>query len=762
MTLDRMPVVPVAAAFAAGIAAAPWTREDVAWAAWVGASVACAALLGLGRVSWATAALLAGVTATGALRGAEPPLPPDHVARLELPRIARIEGRLAEAPVRFAPDRARLLIDADRVDGARRSGLIQATVYGEPPPLAEGQRIAAELRLFPAAGFRNPDGFDYAAHLARDGVRVTGSTRAERLAALEAPHPPWPARVRARALAAITGALPPASAALLGGLLFGERTGLPRELDEGFRRAGVYHVLAVSGFNVALLAAAVFALCKLARLDRRASAGIAIALVLGFAAVVGPEPSVLRAVIMAVLVLVALLLEREAAVANSLALAAVLILALRPGDLHEPGFQLSFAATAGIVAAPLPRGLVLGALGVSLAAQLAVLPITLAHFNQLSTIGVVANLGVVPLAGLATVVGLLGVALAPASETLAQMAFDAVWPVLLALRAVVALAAAVPGAVVHLPAPSGLAIACYAAALGLGLVWWRARAARPGAGRPGVAALALLAVAVALEAWPLLRPPDGRLRLTVLDVGQGDAIVLEGPDGRVVLVDAGSGGAMRLDAGERVVAPFLWNRGVLRLAAAVVTHADADHAGGMRSIASAFPVAETWDAETLARGPRFLGGAMISLVSPREARAAGGGGHSRNDEAIVLRVEYGLAVFLLASDIEAAREQALVAAGAPLAATVLKVAHHGSRSSTTAPFLRAVRPALAVISVGARNPYGHPDPGVLDRLRTGGARIYRTDEDGAVVLETDGRALTVTRWATRASERVCLDPEAIC
>src|SRR5439155_1313409 len=187
----------------------------------------------------------------------------------------------AGAPVRWARARTGLVIAAERVDGAPRVGLIQATVHGPPPPLASGQRIAAELRLFPATGFHNPDGFDYAAHLARDGIHVTGSTRAERLMALEAPQPPWPARVRAGVLAA-------------------------------------------------------------------------------------------------------LLLEREAAVANSLALAALLILALRPGDLLDPGFQLSFAATAGIIAAPLPRGLVGGALGVSLAAQLAVLPITLAHFNQLS------------------------------------------------------------------------------------------------------------------------------------------------------------------------------------------------------------------------------------------------------------------------------------------------------------------------------------------------------------------------------------------
>jgi competence protein ComEC len=759
--LDRMPLVPVAAAFAAGIVGAPAIRADVAWVAWGLALAAGAALLRLGRVPWATAALLTGVAAAGVLRSVEPPLPPDHVARLELPRIARVEGRVAAAPVRFAADRARLVIEAERVDGAPRSGLIQATVYGEPPPLVEGQRLAAELKLHPALGFRNPDGFDYAAHLARDGIRVTGSTRAERLEPLEAPRPGWAARVRARALEAIAGALPPASAALLGGLLFGERTELPRELDDGFRRAGVYHVLAVSGFNVALLAAAVFALCRLLRLDRRLSAVVALVLVLGFAAVVGAEPSVLRAVIMAVLVLAALLLEREAAVVNSLALAALLILAWRPGDLLEPGFQLSFAATAGIVAAPLPRGLVLGAIGVSVAAQLAVLPITLAHFNQLSTIGVVANLGVVPLAGLATVLGLAGVGLAFASETLAAIALDAVWPVLLALRGLVALAAAVPGAVVYLPAPPWPALVCYAAALGLGLLAWHARETRPRRARlVGCAAPALLIVAVALEAWPLLRPPDGRLRLTVLDVGQGDAIVLEAPDGRAALVDAGSGGPMRLDAGERVVAPYLWNRGVLRLAATAVTHADADHAGGMAAIDRLFAVGERWDADALVRGADGLGGALISQLGPLPPR--GGTPRSRNNEALVLRIEYGLASFLLASDIEAEREQALVAAGAPLAATVLKVAHHGSRSSTTAAFLRAVRPLVAIVSVGARNVYGHPDAGVMARLEATGARVYRTDRDGALVLETDGRMLTVTRWAARATERFCLDPETIC
>jgi competence protein ComEC len=280
------------------------------------------------------------------------------------------------------------------------------------------------------------------------------------------------------------------------------------------------------------------------------------------------------------------------------------------------------------------------------------------------------------------------------------------------------------------------------------------------AARLGVVAVALLVVAAATAAWPLVRPPDGRLRILVLDVGQGDAIVVETPEGRTLLIDAGSGGPMRLDAGERVVAPVLWNRGVLRLAGAVTTHDDQDHAGGIAAIRKLFAIGEAWTAGELRAGPRVVGGIRLTALAGPEA--GGDRRRGRNDEALVLRVDYGLVSFLLASDITAATEAELVAAGAPLAATVLKVAHHGSRGSSTPEFLQAVRPLAAVVSVGARNPYGHPSPETLGRLAAVGATVYRTDHDGAVIFETDGRWLTATRWADRRTDRYCLDPQRIC
>jgi len=752
VNLNRTPLAPVAIAFGAGIALAATTTPEAFWIAWLIAVAVCLGFLAFDRPALAASALLLGVVAAGALRGGEAPLAADHVRNAGLPRTLRVEGRLAVEPKRWAADRTRLLLETERVEGAPASGLIQLTAYGVPPPLTEGQRIAAPLRLHPATGFRNPGTYDYAAHLARDGIYVVATTRAESVTPLDDPAPPWSVRVKREAVAAIGRALPPASAALLAGLLLGDRTELPRDIDDAFRRAGVYHVLAVSGFNVAILAGSVWTLCRLLRLPHRASAALAIVVVIGFALVVGPEPSVLRAVVMAVLVLVATLLDRDASVTNSLALAAVAILMVRPGDLFDPGFQLSFAATFGIVVAPLPRGAILGALGVSAAAQLAVLPVALTHFNQLSTIGVVANLGVVPLAGVATVVGLVAVGLSFLDETLAAVAFDAVWPVLLALRGIVTLAAQVPGAVVHLPAPGWVAVTCYVAGLALLLAWCRRR-------RRGVVLLgvSLLAVALGCAAWPLVRPADGRLRLTILDVGQGDAIVVELPDGRTLLVDAGSGGPMRLDAGERVVAPFLWNRGILRLAAMAITHDDSDHAGGAASVRRLVSIDEEWTASSLPLVPRRFGRVEIAPLPPAAATAG-----RRNEAALVLRIEMGLASFMLASDIGASRERELLASGTHLDSTVLKVAHHGSRSSTSAEFLRAVGPRLAAISVGARNPYGHPDAGVVARLAQAGVEPYRTDRDGALIFETDGGTLSVTRWATRRVDRFCLDPAAIC
>ncbi len=781
------PIAPLAIAFASGISAASYVGVAPAWIGWSAATMMTAALLIAGHDREATFTLLAAVLVLGALRAAAPPLPTHHLARLAFPVVVRLEGRLAAEPVNVAPERTRLLLDADALVGGvahRVTGRVQLMVYGEPPPLTDGQRVAGEFRLYPPRNFRNPGAFDHVAHLARQEIFVVGNGRAERVSALSPAEPPWNVALRRRARATIQDALPPVSAALLAGLLFGERTALPPEIDDGFRRAGVYHILAVSGFNVALLAAAVFAALALTPIPRRVVAALAIPVVIGFAYVVGSEPSVLRAVVMAVLLLGAIVIERTAMLLNSLALAGLLILAARPLDLWEPGFQLSFAATLGIILAAAGLGALLverrwprwlaGAVAVSVGAQVFVTPLMLHHFNQLSLIGVVANLAVVPLAGLATLGGMLALLAATVSTALTQALFDGLWLVLLALRGSVYLAARIPAAMLHLSAPPLSAMVAFY----LGLAVLLATGTRPDSAsapaaqpvalrspwrrRARVVAAILIGAAAVIEAWPLLRPPDDRLRVTFLDVGQGDAIVIELPDGRAMLVDTGTGGPARFDIGERVIAPYLWNRGVRRLAILVTTHEDIDHAGGAPSIRRLFSVGEEWTSTGVTAGlPHFLGSVGLSVLNPLPARMTDsrrGVAADRNNNGIVLRLDYGLATVLLAADIEDEAEERLIATHAPLRARVLKVAHHGAQHSTGEAFLRAARPEVAVISVGARNTFGHPAPATLGRLGQSGARIYRTDEDGAVILETEGRELTITTWADRKTERSPLHP----
>ena len=782
--LEAAPLLLPAAAFTAGIAAAAWLPIPAPGLIVAAAVLLIAALASHRHSRAALVLVLAGVVLLGALRMAGPRLPSDHLARRALDGTLSIEGRLADEPVRWTADRARLLLDVDAVHvGPERlpaAGRVQLTAYGELTlPLAETQRVLVDARLHRPTGFRNPDGFDYPAHLRREGILLVGHARADRITALTPDTPPWPAAVKRWAVGVIAARLPETSAALLAGLLLGERSTLPPTTHESFRRAGVYHILAVSGFNVALLAGAVFGGLAMCGVPRRGAAGAAAVALVAFALVVGGQPSVLRATVMGLLLLAALLLDRESQLLNALALAVLALLLWRPGDLWEPGFQLSFAATAGIVylgpgitawltARGAPAWLA-AAVAVSLGAQAAVTPLMLSHFNQLSLIGVIANLLVVPLAAVATTLGMLALLVELVSGAGAALLFHALWPVLIALRGIVSLAGALPAAMVHLPAPTTATT----------VAWYGALLLAPGmtTSRRIRAVVVALAVLVAgLSIWPWLRPTETMLRVTFLDVGQGDATLIELPEGPRLLVDGGPGGARRFDVGERVLAPFLWNRPLARLDAVALTHWDSDHSGGLAAVLTHFHVGEFWESgrppgsapETAAalvrsRAPRrvlaagqrlWLGRALITVLGPGPDPPPGS-----NDQSLVLRLDWRGVSLLLAGDLGPRGEALLLERASPVRTLVLKVAHHGSRFSSTAPFLERARPRLAVISVGARNPFRHPSAEALARLDAAGARVYRTDRDGAVILETDGRTLRVTAWGRGVTETWELDPE---
>src|SRR6267378_2215564 len=326
MKWHEAPLLPLSAALALGIVLAAWATSAPGWLLAAGGLLlavgACATAFGPDGTceSAATAVLLALAVVLGALRGATEQLPADHIARAKLASVVnvpvvKVEGRLAEEPVRWASGRTRLILDVDgffdEADRRPASGRLQVTLYGETAAVGEGQRVSVELKLARPRGFRNPDAFDYPAFLRREGILLVGSGRAESLVPLTPDEPPWPVRVKRWAVAVIGAHLPETSAALLAGLILGEKTGLPAETDEAFRRAGVYHILAVSGFNVALLASSVFFVLASLGIPRRPTAVAATFSLVGFALVVGGQPSVLRATVMGLMLLLAVLLERE-------------------------------------------------------------------------------------------------------------------------------------------------------------------------------------------------------------------------------------------------------------------------------------------------------------------------------------------------------------------------------------------------------------------------------------------------------------------
>jgi competence protein ComEC len=314
---------------------------------------------------------------------------------------------------------------------------------------------------------------------------------------------------------------------------------------------------------------------------------------------------------------------------------------------------------------------------------------------------------------------------------------------------------------VRLPTPPAWSRAAYT--IGLALVV-PDRTRRKGLVLAAVAAVGMLAGKPGPRA-------DGRLRLTVLDVGQGDALVLVSPSGRSLIVDAGFAGE-RYDVGESVVAPYLWENGIQQLDALAITHAHPDHAGGAPFLLRHFRIAEAWEgiaagrdaayrdfalAATrngvprlaLCRGfSRSWDGVQIDVLSP--APAGRSPGVARNDDSLVLGIRYRGVRFLLTGDIEALAERELPR----FPSEVLKVAHHGSRSSSTEIFLRSTSPGLGVISVGSGTVFSHPHPEALARLRTAGVRVLRTDRDGSVTVATDGSRVWVRTWAEGRERRI--------
>ena len=653
-----------------------------------------------------------------------------------------------------------------------------------------GRRIRVPATLRRPARYLNDGVADGEKLAAWRGTALVGSVKSASLVDVVAHAPPLEeafARARARVRRALAAAMAddPEAAAVAIAILIGDRAGLSDDVERRLQRAGTYHVIAISGGNIALFAALAWAAARVLLRGRRAAIVTAMLIVAGYGLMVGAGASVGRAVVAAMIVLSATLVDHRAPPLNALAAVGIAFLAWDPLALADVGFLLSLGATAGIlIAMPfwlpalerrLPamagrsgravRGAILAAAAVilaSAAAEIVLLPIQAAAFHRLTLAGLALNLIAIPamatvqiagmtlvaldLAGLASLPGAAAICRAGARALVDSAGFVDTWP-WLAWR---------------VASPPWWLIAAYAAACAAMVSNRRPRLTR------GLAAAAAAAgVAIAMSA-PARATGDARLTLTMLDVGQAEALALRLPSGRALLIDAaGPGGAF--DIGDRVVVPALLARGITRLDGFVLTHPDVDHIGGSGAVVTDLAPPRLFEGIAPARHPErdalaaAAGRAGMSVESLRAGGSIARDGvvinvlhppppdwerqRVRNDDSLVLEILLGDVSLLLMGDAGEAVEREIVPRLAQARVRILKAGHHGSRTSTSAFLLAAARPAAALISAGRGNLYGHPHPSVVARLEAAGASVFRTDRDGQLDVATDGRVVEIRRWS---------------
>ena len=628
-----------------------------------------------------------------------------------------------------------------------------------PPERAPPQGAVLELRVRPVAPRGPETGFDERGWLARRGVHVVLQGEDWRIVGRRGGIGGVGDRLRAHVEETLARGTTGERRQLLAGIVLGEDSAIDRELRDAFQASGLMHLLAVSGQNVAIVAFGVVLAARILGLGRLVGEALAIAVVLSYALAVGWQPSVVRAAVAGVLASLAWLVARPRDRWHALAVGALVLLVWMPQSALEPGFQLSFAAVATIFlvvprlsgvpeAYPVPRGL-WDVLVVAAACGLVTAPIVWLHFGQVALWTVPANVAAEPAMPPLISLSLAAAAVEPLSPgvatALAWLAGWCAWWIALVARVV----ASWPSAQISSP----LAIAVAFGVVGAALLVRRL----PRYGRPtALAAIASVALTLAVAAWatrpqPSWEPPAG-LRVTFLDVGQGDSALLEVPGG-AVLVDEGPP--------EADVVGQLRSLGLRSLTAIVLTHPQRDHIGGASAVLDRLAVGTVADpgieapsadhdaAVAAARGRSVpivvvhagevfrIGKLRLRILWPDDP---GLPSEDPNQHAVVALASFGSTDVLLTADAESD-----VTSRLPLRPIeVLKVAHHGSEDPGLPDLLRVLRPEIAVISVGVNNDYDHPRPETLAALAAQpGLRTFRTDENGRVVVESDGRTVTV-------------------
>ena len=667
-----------------------------------------------------------------------------------------------------------------------------------------GRLIRAPALLRRPARYLNAGLSDQERALARRGVSLVGTVKSAALIEIVDRGRWWEelaASLRSRTRHAIDRHVrtrDAQSSAIATAILIGDRAGLTADTEVRLQEAGTYHVIAISGGNIAILAGLLLGAMALLGVHGRTAAFAAICALTAYAVVAAGGPSVLRATLMASVYLAVRLIDQRTAPANAISLTASAILIGNPLQITDVGMWFTFGATVALVwAGGLPiskaskapkaskevakevakgakgarvvdagwRAVVMVLVG-TVCVELALAPVAAFVFQRVTVAGLVLNFAALP-AMTVVQIGAMGVVAADVLGlgTMAGWLGRGVHVGAAVLVESTRLLDYAPWLTWRVPSPHAIVLTLYYASLTMAIVMWR---------RSTLTALPALVLLLWLVAAPDARVRangDGRLHLSMLDVGQGDCVLVTFPNGRELLVDTGGVARGKFDIGDRVIGPTLRARRLLALDYLGVTHGDADHIGGAASLVRDFTPQEVWwgipvahhepSAEvraesnrqraswrTLQRGDRVdIGGVEVRLHHPPPADWERQ--RVRNNDSLVIELRFGRVSVLLTGDISREIEDELTASLDLLPIVVLKVAHHGSATSSSSTFLNTARPRIAVIGVGRSNPYGHPAPYVIGRLHDAGSDVFRTDLDGQIDLVTDGVGIRVQTFTGR-------------
>ncbi len=757
--------------------------------------------------------VLAGASATNHL--VNPDLPPHHVSSWANNHRFTAEGFLYR-PAEFSEDTARLYVKAQWIwaNGRRypATGNILLTVQNVSGNFLHNDRILFAAQLRKPRNFGNPGSFDYVRWLALQEIYVTAWVFRDKDIVRLGAHQRFPwlravDRFRAHARRAIAATTSEPSSMLLSALLLGDRKAIPENLQDSFTRSGTAHLLAISGLHIGVVAAFCYwaFLWLLSRSTRlllrgnvpKIAAFLSLFPIFFYTLVAGAGLSAQRAFLMAAVYVTALQLNRENQLYNALGLAAFIILALQPAALWSISFQLSFVAVFGIIfvsplllslfaprddllelARPLlwrkVRDRALALFTVSSSAIFATAPLVAYHFSFISYAGLVANAILVPIVSVGVVpTGLAGVAVLPLSYSAAAVLFKISSGLVTVAASLAGFFSQLPGSSFQVPTPTISEVVLIYAFVSCLLLWRFYRVS-------GVAVLAALILLLGTCAYRHQQLSPSGFQATFLDVGQGDATFIHFPAGATMLIDGGGFFHHNFDTGKNIVAPFLLKSRITRIDYLVMTHPHPDHYDGLRYIAQHFRPREFWtNGDTVddpffvelqrtlasknilvrtlnAESPPFtIDGVTLRILHPTAAFARHCSPTEKqglNNRSLVTKLNYKDVAILFTGDIQAPAEQSLLVSEESLSAQVVKVAHHGSSTSSTLAFIAAVSPGIAVCPVGHGNRFQLPHKDIVARYCNHGAAFHRTDQDGAISVTTDGKMIRVRKGRGKKRE----------